>query len=69
MMNETALQQKKEELFNLLLLGYGLPSLLETVSTYLKKTITLCTTNFSIIASTAPVQQAVHFKKNQAAAF
>ena len=69
MINETALQQKKEELFNLLLLGYGLPSLLETVSTYLKKSITLCTTNFSIIASTAPVQRAVHFQEESGGRF
>ena len=62
-MEQTTLQNKKDELFNILLLGYGLPSLLEAISTYLKKPITLCTTNFNIIASTTSVQRTIHFQE------
>jgi hypothetical protein len=42
---------KRDEVFHVLQAGYGYQSMLDTARSYLKNPITLCTTSFSVLAS------------------
>lgn len=56
---------RKEDVFQVLQAGYGYQSMLDTARSYLKNPITLCTTSFSVLATSPKNYLEDKFDRNQ----